>query len=98
MALSAYHVAYQIVRDYDLHVRVAASARQESEVVGAPLDDPELWANEHAWDYGTNSDWVDVVLYAIETGNTAWGKDPTVVTDQAILSYVQAVMTPPGEG
>lgn len=95
MAFSAYHVAYQIVTDYDLHVRVSASAQQESETnMPASPDpwDPEAWARAYAWDYGTQADWVEVVTYALETGNLAWGKDPAVVTDQHILSFVQSAM------
>jgi hypothetical protein len=97
VALSAYHVAFQVVTDYDLHVRVSSSAQQEWEATNPTPDpeapfDPEAWARDHAWDYGTQSDWVASVMYAIETGNLDWGKDAGVITDQHILSYVQTAM------
>jgi hypothetical protein len=92
MAQSAYLTAYMIVTDYDIHVRVSAAARQESEAAPPVLDDPETWARDHAWDYGTQTDWVAAVMSAIDAGITDWGKDPVVITDQHILSYVQSVM------
>lgn len=88
MPYSAYHVAYQIVTDGDVAVRVAAAAKQEDD----GLQDPTAWAADHAWDYGTQSDWIASVMYALDSGKTDWGKDPGVITDQHILSFVQSAM------
>lgn len=90
MAFSDYHVGYMIVTDRDVLVRVAAAVQQEK----GSLDgfEPEEWARTHAWDYGTQSDWIDAVSYAMETGNQQWGADPGVITDQHILSYVQSAL------
>jgi hypothetical protein len=93
MASSSYFVAWQMTTNIDLLMRVAASAQQESEA-GTPLDDPEAWARDHRWDWATQSDWVTAVQAAQDTGITEWGKSPSVVTDQHILSYVQATLTP----
>lgn len=93
MPYSTYHVAHQIVTDYDVHVRVAAAAQQETEGGGLVGGfDPEAWASAHSWHYGTQSDWIAAVMSALEAGVPKWGADPAVITDQHILSYVQAAM------
>lgn len=90
MPQSAYHVAYQIRSDYDLHVRVAASAQQEYGATSGDQFDPELWATAHSWEYAAQTDWIAAVMSAIDNGLTSWGADPAVVTDQHILSFVQS--------
>jgi hypothetical protein len=91
MADSSYYVAFLITQNSDLLMRVAASAQQES---GDTLADPEQWARDHKWEYSTQADWVSAVMAAMDTGITAWGSNPGVVTDQHILSYVQGALAP----
>jgi hypothetical protein len=92
MALSSYYVAWLMTQNIDLTMRVAASAQQESEASAEPIDDPEAWAREHRWDWSTQTDWTAAVAAAMETGITAWGSNPAVITDQHILSYVQGAL------
>ena len=96
MAQSSYYTAWLITNNNDLTMRVAASAQQESEHSGTPVDDPTIWAQQHRWEWGTQSDWVAAVQAAIETGITEWGQAAGVVTDQYILSYVQAALAAEG--
>jgi hypothetical protein len=93
MASSSYYVAWQMTNNFDLLNRVAASVQQESEA-GTPIADPEAWAREHRWDWATQTDWVAAVQAAQDSGITEWGRSPSVVTDQHILSYVQAALAP----
>lgn len=95
MAQSSYYTAWQITNNNDLTMRVAASAQQESEATGTPVEDPTIWAQQHRWEWGTQTDWVAAVQSAIDVGITEWGKQPGVVTDQMILSYVQAAVAGP---
>lgn len=92
MADSAYFTAWQMTQNMDLTMRVAASAQQESEAAVTPIDDPEAWARDRRWDWATQTDWVAAVQAAIDSGITEWGRNAGVVTDQHILSYVQAAI------
>lgn len=94
MAESTYYIAYMIKNNVDLMNRVAASAQQESEAIQPPPENfsPEQWAQIHSWEWATQSDWITAVQSAIDAGITAWGQQPNVVTDQMILSYVQAAI------
>lgn len=93
MASSAYYVAWQMTQNMDLTMRVAASAQQESEASATPIDDVEQWARDHRWEWATQTDWIAAVTAAMDTGITAWGSNPAVITDQHILSYVQGAMS-----
>lgn len=95
MASSTYYTAWQITQNFDLANRIAASAQQESEAKGTPIADVEAWARERRWDWATQTDWIAAVQAAQDTGITEWGKSPSVVTDQHILSYVQAALAAP---
>lgn len=92
MATSVYHIAWQMTQNYDLMMRVAASARQESEALGAPIDDVEQWAKDRRWDWSTQSDWIAAVQGAQANGISEWGLNPGVIPDQYILSYVQSTI------
>lgn len=94
MASSAYFVAWQMTQNFDLMMRVAASAQQEAEAAGEPLADVETWAREHRWEWATQTDWTAAVSAAMDTGITEWGSNPAVITDQHILSYVQGALAP----
>jgi hypothetical protein len=92
MPESTYFVAYQLTLNEDLMFRVAASVQQESETAGTPIDNPDIWAREHRWGWATQADWCAAVQSAMDTGITAWGSNPSVVTDYMILSYVQGAL------
>lgn len=96
MAESVYFVAWQMTMNADLTYRVAASAQQEFEAAMKPLSDPEVWAREHRWEWATQIDWVNAVQGAMNTGITEWGRNPAVITDQHILSWVQGAITRSG--
>lgn len=91
MAQSAYYTAYLMTLNGDLTMRVAASAQQEAEAISMTID-PETWAQERRWDWSTQQDWIAAVQAAIDTGICEWGRNPGVITDQHILSYVQGAM------
>jgi hypothetical protein len=93
MAESNYYVAWQISLNPDLTNRVAAAAQQESESSTEPIEDVEQWARDRRWDWATQTDWIAAVQAAIATGITEWGRNPSVITDQHILSYVQSAMS-----
>ena len=93
MAESIYFTAWQMTQNLDLTMRVAASAQQESEAAAAPIADVEAWARERRWDWATQIDWVQAVQGAMTSGITEWGRNSAVVTDQHILSYVQAALS-----
>ena len=91
MAESSYYVAFLLTINSELTMRVAAAAQQEG---GESMPDPESWAREHRWQWGTQADWVAAVAAAIDTGITLWGNNPAVITDQHILSWVQSAIPP----
>lgn len=97
MAQSGYYTAWLMTNNLDLVMRVAASAQQEMERADI-TGDPEQWARDHRWDWATQTDWVAAVQAATDTGITEWGRQAGVVTDQMILSYVQAHITEPASG
>ena len=92
-ALSSYYVGYLIKGDADLGYRIAAAAQQQADAAVIDIGDPEVWAEEHAWSYAMAPGWVAKVESAIVNGIVAWGQDPTVITDQDILSWVQPEIT-----
>ena len=94
MAGSVYFTAWEMTQNFDLMMRVAASAQQESEASMTPIDDVEVWAREHRWEWATQTDWIAAVQAAQDTGICEWGSSPSVITDQHILSWVQSVLTP----
>ena len=98
MAESAYWVAWQMTMNADLMMRVAASAEQESEASATPVEDVEAWARDRRWEWATQSDWIAAVQSAMDSDIAAWGKDPGVVTDQHILSYVQTALAEAPDG
>lgn len=92
MAGSAYYTAWLMSQNVDLTMRVAAAAQQEAEAGSVTIEDVEAWARERRWDWATQADWIAAVQAAMDTGITAWGSNPGVVTDQHILSYVQGAL------
>ena len=74
-------------KDADLLDRVTACVAIEGE------RDPELWTQKHKWAVAGQPGWGDSWEYALNVGHdpTTIGQDPSVITDQAILSAVQAI-------
>jgi hypothetical protein len=87
--LSSYYVGYLIKEDGDLRYRIAAAAQQQADQATVDIGDPEVWAEEHAWAYAMAPGWVGKVESALVNGIVAWGQDPSVISDQDILSWVQ---------
>ena len=94
---SSYYVASQITINPDVQARITAAAQQEAEAQSTTID-PYQWMFDHRWDWGTQADWVQAVEAAQETGITEWGRNPGVITDQHILSYVQTTMAAEASG
>jgi hypothetical protein len=76
--------------DTDLKKRVAACFAQETE----GFEQPEALAQLHMWRIVANPAISDAYNYALLTNNSAPGKDEAVVTDQMILSAVNAIIHP----
>lgn len=83
---------------YQSMVEMAASQSLLSRIVAAAADegipDPLQWSNANVWALVSNSDWAASWDYARSTDtddqNPDTGKRPGVITDQMILSAVQA--------
>ena len=83
----SYEFYAQIAEDDALRRRIVACAAQEGEGRYAPR-----WAAEHAWELPA-ADWVAAWASAKAGGMEEPGEDAGVVTDQMILSAVQAART-----
>lgn len=92
MSDSVYFTAWEITQNNELAMRVAASAQQESEAAQAPIENVEQWARDHRWEWGTQSDWISAVSAAQASGIIDWGRNPSVITDQHVLSWVQGAL------
>lgn len=55
--------------------------------------DPGIWVNDNIGRIVARSDWEADWASAVAAGNPNPGADPSVVTDGAILSAVQALVT-----
>jgi hypothetical protein len=61
-------------------------------------ENPEAWSTWHSWDIAAAPGFGDAYGFAVANGNPEPGKDPSVITDEQLLSAVQAVIaaeTPP---
>jgi hypothetical protein len=79
-----------MVDSYMLRRRITACAAQEK------VTDPERWVNANKWKF-PGSDWVAAWDYYLSANPEATdpGADSACITDQMILSSVQAIITPP---
>jgi hypothetical protein len=78
-----------IVDNYPLRRRIVACSAQEK------VTDPEKWVNIHKWKF-PGSDWVAAWEYSLAASPEADpGENEACITDQMILSSVQAVLNPP---
>ena len=90
----SYTTIHQCANDLEFMNRLTACAAQEGHT------NPE-WAMSTIlrWPIASAADIADAYEYAINVGNEHPGGDPTVITDQQILSAAQPLliqsMTPP---
>lgn len=83
-----YNSIWQSMADLDLRGRITAAVGQETPIntdVGATYLRVQ-------WPVLTAQDIEAAYAFALAQGNPEPGKDPTVVTDQMILSHVQAAV------
>jgi hypothetical protein len=93
MALSAYHVGGMIQLDNSLRRRVTACAQEQADAASVDIGDPEVWAEEHSWEYAMAPGWISKVESALVNGVLDWGNDPAVISDSDILAWTQPVVT-----
>ena len=86
----AYYDVAKLVDDADFSSRVAACyALETREVENA--QNPYAWAREHIWEVAAQPSFGDAYNYAVNTGNAAPGRDPSVITDNMILAAVNSI-------
>lgn len=84
-----------MARDGHLRERIAACAAKE----GVTSPQPTQWADDHQWALAASPGWEEAWQYAREVGKIEHlGLDEGVISDQMILSAVQALRTKEGEG
>lgn len=76
--------------DTDFVLRVTAAYAIETPS-GQGID-PPLWATQHTWDLASQPGFGDAYASARAADNPGPGRDPAVITDEMILSAVQAVV------
>jgi len=74
-----------VADDADLQARCTAAASLEA------IEDPQLWAYAHRWEYAAQPGWGDAYASALVNEVAAPGRDPAVITDGQILSATQAL-------
>lgn len=74
--------------DGDFIARVAACAAVEV----PKTHQPQQWANDHVWWVAASPGFADSYEYAVNTDVPRPGNDPAVITDEQILSAVQALI------
>lgn len=85
--MSYYDVA-AMARDEHLRDRIAACVALE----GPAGEHPVQWATQHQWALSASPGWGTAYAYAAGAGVQNPGKDEGVITDQMILSAVQALL------
>lgn len=88
----SYLAVFEMHDDPDLQGRITAAAAMEG------MEWPDGWVARRRWQLVAHADWATAWAYARDVGTETPGADPGVITDQMILSTVQAVATGPGEG
>jgi hypothetical protein len=81
----------QLSDDPDFRQRCTAALATEQHPT------PEQQAYAWRWQYAGQPGFGDAYAYAVETGVPNPGRDPSVITDEQILSATQALMAPPPE-
>lgn len=86
----SYTTIHQCANDEEFLARLAACAAQEGH------ENPDYAASVLLrWPVASASDIAAAYEYAVNADNPSPGGDPTVITDQQILSAVQAIVNPP---
>jgi len=85
----SYSTIYQSANDTALQNRVIAAIASEGR------DDPQTVMLDVIWPVATASDVAAAYESAVLSGNENPGGDPAVITDQMILSHVQASLPAP---
>lgn len=71
--------------DHHLQRRASACAAREG------IPEPEAWALAHSWELSAQPGWDAAYESAVLNGNLSPGNTQNVITDQMILSAVQAI-------
>jgi hypothetical protein len=86
----SYTTIHQCANDEAFQARLMAAAAQEGH------DNPEYAMSVLLrWPVSSSTDIADAYEFAVNSGNENPGGDPTVITDQQILSAVQPILNPP---
>jgi len=86
----SYTSIHQCANDKAFLDRLTAAAAQEGAV------NPEyVMGDKLRWPVSSAQDVEDAYEYAVNSGNENPGGDPTVITDEMILSKVQPILNPP---
>jgi hypothetical protein len=85
----SYATIYRSVQDAELRPRITACAKQENRDTNGAIEEDMYWAVAGAADVEA------AYASALAAGNEHPGGDEAVITDQMILSHVQAFTPPP---
>lgn len=83
-----YYEQSLLAQDEDFIDRVSASAAVEEP---DPKMHPVDWTHANIWTIAAAPGFADAYSYALQTGVPNPGRDPAVITDEQILSAVQAL-------
>lgn len=81
----SYLAVYEMAHDDDLQGRITAAVAMEG------IAWPDGWVARRRWELVARTDWAGAWAWATATERTDLGSDPGVITDQMILSSVQAI-------
>lgn len=84
----SYNTMAAIANDWQLRLRIAACAAQQSK---GPTSGPVAWTDKYLWQISATPGWDTVWAAALAAGSATPGHDESVITDQMILSAVQAL-------
>lgn len=81
-----------IAGDTYMNERVRACYAQQTDSGSGNAEDPASWSWNNRYDWASAPGWGSAWEYAINSGNTEPGKDPSVITDLMILNQVQQML------
>lgn len=81
----SYLASAMLSNDGWLNQRLTACAAQEG------IKNPDMWVNEHRWDFASQPGWGSAWESALVGGIVDPGKAQSVISDGMILAAVQAV-------
>lgn len=88
----SYNTQARMAQDEDLKLRVTACVATQN--VGKPVE----WAENNMWNLSATPGWDEKYNYAVDSGVDRPGYDMGVLSDNDILSGVQARLTVIGAG